>query len=748
MENLHSVADSISTGSTKPRIRILKHEIPEILTRSGDDAKVQAVVEKLLDVLNTPSEDLQRAVSSCLSPLMKSKQEDATALVSRLLDKLMKSEKYGEGCGAAFGLAGVVKGLRIRSLKNCGIATVIREGLSDRNSAKSREGDLLAFECLCEKLGRLFEPYVIQMLPLLLVGLSDPVMAVRDAAECAARAMMSCLSAQGVKLVLPSLLKGLEDKAWRTKQSSVLLSCCPSVGNVIKNQDIASLVPTLLMGLTDPNDHTRYSVDILLQAKPSAISAHTSTFGPLLTECLKDGIPPVTFQLTNGTENVQAAHRTVRSSFTSIVGIGTKDVIYIGTEGRSCIDSDIVRVGTNINSEDDSKLYPIIDGGMIGGSGPKKTTEILVKTIKFSDSKGEHKFLNGMTQFHTSLLKERISKGVCDPVSLCSLGHFGYTESGNVSFIEVAKKNKEKPFEMKGEKRGRFDDIFCMFVGGGSDLMRRFLNSTPSLFLDETMSLKDIVSIIVCYACLIDTESGGFLEICKIKPGEEPAFLDERSHCCSILGKFPCFFIDTFRCSFLIYQTGILPKWLDEPSLREEWAKSMAGLTSVKILCQDAGKMLIVRIFTFKDLTSRQTAFAELKRKGANSIVHPSISRRAITVEFRLSKEYISAKSACTLYDVEKTMLIELGRLMEDSRRDRIKQREKGAGGSVSRCAEFLAMKRKKMMILLMFLVISCWDFYCAAEWQFNRKHVRDILETNYAWTFSLDRLFWSGQTK
>ncbi|KAL6583512.1 eIF-2-alpha kinase activator GCN1 [Orobanche minor] len=294
-------------------------------TFGRDDAKVQAVVEKLFYLLNTPSEDVQRAVSSCLSPLMKSKQ-------------LMKSEKYGQRRGAAFGLSGVVKGLGIRSLENCGIASVIREGPADRNSAKSREGALLAFECLCEKLGRLFEPYVIQMLPLLLVGLSDPVMAVRDAAECAARAMMSHLSAQGVKLVLPSLLKGLEDKAWRTKQSSwqllgamaycapqLLSHCLPKivpklieqVGNVIKNPDIDSLVPTLLIGLTDPNDHTSYSVDILLQAKPSAISAHTSTFGPVLTECL-DGIPPVKLAAERCTENVQAAHRTVRSSFTSI----------------------------------------------------------------------------------------------------------------------------------------------------------------------------------------------------------------------------------------------------------------------------------------------------------------------------------------------------------------------------------------------------------------------------------------------
>ncbi|CAN4115226.1 unnamed protein product [Withania somnifera] len=269
-----------------------------------DDPKVHAVVEKLLDVLNTPSEPVQRAVATCLSPLMPAKQEDAPSLVSRLLDQLMKSDKYGERRGAAFGLAGLVKGFGISCLKKYGIVAALREGFADRNSAKSREGALLAFECFCEKLGKLFEPYVIQMLPFLLVSFSDQVVAVRDAAECAARAMMSQLSAQGVKLILPSLLKGLEDKAWRTKQSSVQLlgamaycapqqlsQCLPKivpkltevltdthpkvqsagqtalqqVGSVIKNPEISALVPTLLMGLTDPNEYTKYSLDILLQ---------------------------------------------------------------------------------------------------------------------------------------------------------------------------------------------------------------------------------------------------------------------------------------------------------------------------------------------------------------------------------------------------------------------------------------------------------------------------------------------------
>lgn len=46
-----------------------------------DDPKVHAVVDKLLDVLNTPSESVQRAVSACLSPLMQSKQVCKNSLI-------------------------------------------------------------------------------------------------------------------------------------------------------------------------------------------------------------------------------------------------------------------------------------------------------------------------------------------------------------------------------------------------------------------------------------------------------------------------------------------------------------------------------------------------------------------------------------------------------------------------------------------------------------------------------------------
>jgi len=269
--------------------------------------KVVSIVQTLLEVLLTPSELVQRSVSDRLPPLIKcllsTNKIFVEETVANLLQKCLEGETYGDRRGAAYGLSGCVKGLGLSSLKSYGIMERLKSGVENKKDQNAREGALIAFECLSGKLGRLFEPYVIQILPMLLSSLGDGKAEVREAADAASRVIMSQLTAQGVKLVLPSLLGGAEEKQWRAKQGSIQLlgsmaycapkqlsSCLPQivpilgealadphpkvsaaakdamdeVGSVIKNPEVSNLVPTLMSALSDPNKYNKKALDKLL----------------------------------------------------------------------------------------------------------------------------------------------------------------------------------------------------------------------------------------------------------------------------------------------------------------------------------------------------------------------------------------------------------------------------------------------------------------------------------------------------
>ena len=255
------------------------------------DSRMPTLVKRLVEALKTPAEQVQIAVADCLAPLVNKMTSPIQQLIDRLLVDLAEAPKYAARRGAAYGLAGVIKGIGIQGVKQYGIFPRLKGYVEDKKRYEARQGAVMAFETMSATLKRVFEPYVIHTIPFLLVAFGDGTPEVREAAQDAARVMMGNMSGYGVKLVLPDLLSGIDEKQWRTKKGSIELLgmmayCAPrqlsqslpiviprltgvltdshaqvkssankslkQFGEVISNPEIKALVPVFLKALVDP----------------------------------------------------------------------------------------------------------------------------------------------------------------------------------------------------------------------------------------------------------------------------------------------------------------------------------------------------------------------------------------------------------------------------------------------------------------------------------------------------------------
>lgn len=83
---------------------------------------------------------VQESVASCLPPLVPAIKDDAGSMIQKLMALLLESDKYAERKGAAYGLAGLVKGLGILSLKQQEMMSTLTEAIQDKKNFRRREG--------------------------------------------------------------------------------------------------------------------------------------------------------------------------------------------------------------------------------------------------------------------------------------------------------------------------------------------------------------------------------------------------------------------------------------------------------------------------------------------------------------------------------------------------------------------------------------------------------------------------------
>ncbi|KAI0407760.1 armadillo-type protein [Xylaria palmicola] len=270
------------------------------------DTKIPGVLERLLATLSTPSETVQYAVAGCLPPLVRTCGDKSSKYFDQLLETLLASKNYAAKRGAAYGLAGLILGRGISVLREYRILVTLKSATENKKEPQQREGAFIAFELLPTMLGRLFEPYVVQIVPQLLTGFGDSSADVREACLAAAKACFAKLSSYGVKQILPTLLNGLDDDQWRSKRGACellgamayldpqqLAQSLPDIippltgalndthkevraagnkslkrfGDVIENPEVRSLVDMLLKALSDPTKYTDEALDALIKVQ-------------------------------------------------------------------------------------------------------------------------------------------------------------------------------------------------------------------------------------------------------------------------------------------------------------------------------------------------------------------------------------------------------------------------------------------------------------------------------------------------
>ncbi|KFD55470.1 hypothetical protein M513_03522 [Trichuris suis] len=186
-----------------------------------EDPRIKTIFISLIENLSVQSQLVQESVANCLAPLVPSVKELVPEVVEKLLTIVLGPSGYGEKRGAAYGMAGLVKGTSVLAVRQLNVLDRLEEALVDQDDVHKREGACIALEIFSRTLKSLFDPFVLNSVSKLLLCTGDNNSRVRTAASDCIRVIMKNVSATAVRLLMPHVLSGLDVDVWRTKCGSL-----------------------------------------------------------------------------------------------------------------------------------------------------------------------------------------------------------------------------------------------------------------------------------------------------------------------------------------------------------------------------------------------------------------------------------------------------------------------------------------------------------------------------------------------
>lgn len=194
------------------------------------------------------------------------------------------------------------------------ILNIIKKQLGNKKDALAREHALTAISAICSKqVAPGIEPYIVSLLPFVLLAVGDKITAVKKIAESTAEAIVSSINPNAVKAVLPILSKSIvsalkwPEKMCALKCLDILVAQAPSQTAL----QLPELIPTVTEAMWDTKPEVKKGARAAMERLCSLISNNDiNRFIPELINCIaKPENVPETVHLLGATvfvENVQA----------------------------------------------------------------------------------------------------------------------------------------------------------------------------------------------------------------------------------------------------------------------------------------------------------------------------------------------------------------------------------------------------------------------------------------------------------
>eukprot|EP00854_Cymbomonas_tetramitiformis_P013308 gene13308-15726_t len=248
----------VEGGVTASAPSAAKPPVPEpgLKVKSAGGIKVKSAgAHKPDEAAEAPKVALEKFASADISPTLAAQKAQVQVLV--------------EGLAAAHqgALKGVVEALEQQvAVKN------------KKADPPLREQALLGFELLCDMHGALFEPYMPQVLPIVISCLGDGRVTVAPTAKGVLTTLFARMNPEGMRVMMPFVLAGLEDRQFKTKEAMLeLMQPISATFPIQVGATMPELFPILMECLADTHPKVSGAALAVLPKTLAATVGHPET---------------------------------------------------------------------------------------------------------------------------------------------------------------------------------------------------------------------------------------------------------------------------------------------------------------------------------------------------------------------------------------------------------------------------------------------------------------------------------------